>query len=110
MDAGKLMHRMTLQRPVDVQDAVSGAMVRTWADVTGLWAAIEYLSARDLLAAQAQQSQVVARIVIRFRAGVTDDMRLLHGGKVFDIAGVLPDRKTGREYLTLPCSEGLTSG
>lgn len=110
MRAGDLRHRVLLQRAEPGQDPESGAIVDRWVDVASVWAAIEYLSARDFIAAQAAQSQVVARIVIRFRSDVVDTMRILHGTKIYAIAGVLPDKETGREYLTLPCSQGVTRG
>ena len=37
-------------------------------------------------------------------------MRVVHGSKVYNIAGVLPDAGSGREYLTLACSEGVNDG
>jgi len=110
MGAGKYIHRLQLQRPADAQNSVTGAMTRTWAAVTDLWASIEPLSARELMAAQAQQSQVSVRIEIRYRPGVTADMRLVKGATIYDISGVVPDKKTGREYLTLPCSSGGSHG
>ncbi len=78
-----------------------------WARV---WAGIEPLSARDFIAAQAVQSEVTARIVIRYREGVTAAMRIKHAGRLYTIHGVLPDAKSGREYLTLPVSEGVNDG
>jgi head-tail adaptor len=53
------------------------------------------------------QSQVSARITIRQRSGITAAMRVVHGSKVYQIEGVLPDKESGLEYLTLPCSEGV---
>ena len=37
-------------------------------------------------------------------------MRVVHGGKVYNIHGVLPDMRSGLEYLTLPVSEGVSDG
>jgi len=112
--AGKLRHRVTLQAPGLTQDPVSGEMVPGWADwpVAGAkhWASIEPLSARDFIAAQANQSEITARIVIRYREGILPTMRILHRGKVYAIQGVLPDADSGLEYITLPVSEGVKDG
>lgn len=111
MQAGKLRHRMTLQRPAQQQDPLTGEMVPGWEDVPPqVWAAVEPVSARDFIAAAATQSQVTARITIRHRADVKADMRLVHGTRIYTIHGVLPDPKSGREYLTLPVSEGVKDG
>lgn len=114
MQAGKLRHRIQLQQLVDGQDPESGAAIKAWQDWPApgkkLWASIEPLSARDFIAAQAGQSEITARIVIRQREGVLPTMRALHRGRVYAIQGVLPDPVSGREYLTLPVSEGVKDG
>ena len=62
------------------------------------------------VAAQAAQSQVTARVVIRHREGIDATMRVMHRGLAHDIQGVLADPVSGREYLTLPVSQGVTDG
>ena len=110
MQAGKLNKRILLQRPVKVQSPVTGAVANGWADQAELWANVTDLSARDFVAAQAGQSEVTTRITIRWRDDVTDKHRILYRGRVYDIQGVLEDDKSGREYLTLPCSRGVNDG
>ena len=107
MRNGKLRHKMTLQEPVDVQDTTTGEMVRTWQEVAKVWASLEPLSAREFVAAGAEQSEVSARVTIRYREGVTSKMRLVYRGFSYDIKGVLSDPKSGLEYLTLPVGEGV---
>ncbi|WP_200629995.1 phage head closure protein [Stutzerimonas frequens] len=108
--AGKLRHRVTFQAPGLVQDPVTGEMMPGWTDFASVWASIEPLSARDFIAAQANQSEITARIVIRYREGILPTMRILHRGKVYAIHGVLPDADSGLEYITLPVSEGVSQG
>ncbi len=110
MRAGKLRHHVMLQRTEYSQDPVSGDVTPSWVDVDKVWAAIEPLSAREFIAAAAGQSEVTSRVVIRYRPGITSAMRVLHRGKVYNIQGVLTDMDSGRDYLTLPCSEGLSDG
>lgn len=109
--AGRLRHRITIERPDRQRDPLTGEWIAVW---TPVWesvpAAIEPLSAREFIAAQAVQSEVTARIVIRYREGVTAAMRIVHNGQIYNIHGVLPDPDSGRSYLTLPCSEGVKNG
>nr|WP_028627661.1 phage head closure protein [Pseudomonas resinovorans] len=111
LSAGRLRHRIDIQQRADVQDPVTGEMVPGWATV---WAAvpcaIEPLSAREFIAAKATQSQVVARITLRFRDGLDASMRILHKGKIYNIAGLLPDKDSGLEYFTIPVSQGVNQG
>lgn len=113
MEAGKLRHRVAIQQKVPTQDPDSGEIINTWATVPG-WdkvpAAIEPVSAKEFVAGQQVQSQVTTRITIRARPGVLPTMRILHGAKIYNIEGILPDRDSGLDYFTLPVSEGVSDG
>lgn len=102
MRSGMLRHRVTLQRFQQGQDAYGGP-VETWEDVATVWASLEAMSGREFFASQQAQSEVTQRIRIRYRPGVTADMRVVHGGRVFGIVAPLPDNR-GRE-LVLMCRE-----
>lgn len=110
MKAGDLRHRVSIQQDQSTQDPVSGDMTQEWIEVGKAWAAIEPLSAREFIAAQASQSKVTTRITIRYRAGIDHTMRLVHNGRIYNIEGTLADKDSGLEYLTLPCSEGVNEG
>ena len=105
LKAGNLRHRIALQRKQQTQNPQTGALLTTWVTEATVWAAVEPLSAREFVAAQAVQSNVSVRITVRYRPGITAAMRILHDGKVYGITGVLADKNSGREYLTLPCEE-----
>ena len=104
--AGRLRHRITIEKPTQVQDPVTGDLTEGWEEVVAnLPAAIEPLSARDFIQSAAMQSEITTRITIRYRTGIVPDMRVLAAGRVYKIRGVLPDPVSGREHLTLPCRE-----
>lgn len=109
LKAGKLRHRVALEQFVEVVDSY-GQRDRHWEHVADLWAAIEPLSAKEFIAAQQLQSQVTTRITIRYRSVVTAGMRIVHRDTVYNIVGVLSDKDSGIEYLTLPCSSGVNAG
>lgn len=100
---------MLIQYPVEAQSATTGAISVTWMDLDEVWAAIEPLSAREFNVSQAEQSKISARITIRYRTDITSKMRLYYAAKdqYYNIHGVLSDKDSGLEYITLPCSEGL---
>jgi SPP1 family predicted phage head-tail adaptor len=111
LDPGRLRHRVTIQRPVTVQNITTGQLSTSWTNVAqNIAAAIEPLSAREFTAAQAMQSEITTRIVIRYRPGLTASMRILHGSRIYNPQGWLADADSGLEYLTAPCSEGVNSG
>lgn len=120
--SGRLRHLVRIEEYVDVLDTSGepvrgeqGEFIKEWAEVATVWAAIEPLSAREFIQSAAMQSQVTARITIRQRDGLNAAMRLVHvvngaDGKVYDIEGVLADKESGLEYLTIPVSEGTNDG
>jgi SPP1 family predicted phage head-tail adaptor len=118
LPAGKLRHRVTIQEYAAlldsngdvIQDETTGVISRAWTDVASVWAAIEPLSAREFIQSGATQSQVQARITIRYRSGLNSTMRFVHGSTIYNPEGFLADRESGKEYMTIPVSTGTNSG
>lgn len=107
LEAGKLRHRVVIEQPSNEQDETTGAMSPDWTEVCTVWAAIKPLSTREFIAAQAQQSKVIGKIIIRYRDDITAEMRAVHGNKIYSIEGVFPDEDSGQEYLSLVVAEGV---
>jgi len=125
MKAGPLRHRVTIEALlVSIDDWSSsdtdhssnevptGAQIETWQDAFSqmLSAEISPLSGRELIAAQAVQSKVSTRIRIRWRPGIVPSMRVRHRATVYAIEAVVPDPESGREWLTLLCTDGINQG
>lgn len=115
MSAGKYRHHIRLQ----VQGETAGPLgpqPSAWTDWepgpgqgADIPAEVVPLSGRDFIAAGEKQSEVSARIEIRWLPGVVDTMRVLFDGQLYAIAAVLPD-PTARRHLTLMVSAGVTDG
>jgi SPP1 family predicted phage head-tail adaptor len=108
--SGKLRHKVTLQKRESTQDPVTGEAVFDWVDAARVWASVEPLSAREFVNSKSQQSDISARITIRYRDAINGQMRILHRGKVYDISAPLADPDSGLEYITLPVSSGVSEG
>lgn len=109
--AGKLRHKVDIQRKVQVQDPFTGAVTHTWETLwSSIPAAVEELTAREFFAAQAVQSKVTAKIMIRYRSTVDSNMRVLHRGRVYTIEGITRDKDSMQEAMFLMCSEGPKKG
>lgn len=110
MLAHRLRHRVTIQRPVDTQDAQTGQITRTWATVqAGLPAEVLTGPGREMHSAGTKLAETAARINTRWFPGLSHEMRLLWDGKVFDIISIETDL-TGRREYRLRCKDGLTDG
>lgn len=108
MQAGRLRHRVTVQRSTDSIDQY-GDQTPTWASLGTVWASVEPLSGREYFAAAQMQSEVSTRIVIRPISGVTltPKDRVKFGSRYFDIQSVINRDERNRE-LQLLCVERFT--
>jgi len=109
MRAGRLRHRITLQKPAGTRDAV-GERTTTWSNVVSSWpAAIEPLRVQELVGISQFQSRITHRIMLRYSTeieSIDHSWRVLFGLRVFVIEGVRNIDERNRE-LELLCSEGL---
>ena len=101
MQAGRLNRRVTLQSPSQSVDEI-GQPIPGWTDVATLWGDIRMKSGLEAIKAGAPVSVVQASIRVRYRAGITAGMRIVHNLQAFNITAVLPDAGA-REYIDLVC-------
>lgn len=99
MQAGRLKRRCTLQAPGTATDEL-GQPIPGWTDVATVWADIRMKSGLEAIKSGASVSVVQASIRVRYRAGITAGMRVLHNLQVYQITAVMPD-VGGREYVDL---------
>jgi SPP1 family predicted phage head-tail adaptor len=107
LHAGRLRHKLALQRKVQVRDPETGAIDEAWRTYAHVHGEVAPASAREFQAAAAEQSEVRGKITIRYRADVGPGDRALHRGKGYEFLGVLPDNESGLEWMTLPVGEGV---
>jgi SPP1 family predicted phage head-tail adaptor len=108
MDAGKLRNRITIQQRTLVQDSY-GQPIESWADFATVWAEIRSLSGRESLVASAVQGVTNYEINIRFKAGITQSMRVAYKSRYLDIQSIVTDFDL-KKKTTLFCTEGLSDG
>lgn len=79
----KYNKRITFQKKVSMKDE-EGNNVTDWQNQFTVWASIKGLRGRDYLIAGADAVKISTRIYIRYRRGVTADMRILFNDKRVD--------------------------
>ena len=99
MQAGRLNRRCVLQSPAQSVDEL-GQPIPGWTDFATVWADIRMRSGLESIKAGAPVSVVQASIRVRYRAGITAGMRIVHNLQAFNIVAVMPD-VGGREYVDL---------
>ncbi|MBV6304934.1 phage head closure protein [Candidimonas humi] len=113
MQAGKLNRRITIQQKVAGQ-STSGQPISTWEDFAKVWANIAGATGMASIRQTANQGNVAASINsysfrIRYRTDITDAMRVLYSGLIFDIKQVRLDL-AGHDRTDLVCEQGGSQG
>lgn len=108
-----MKRRVQLQQRSATNDDVGGQSV-AWETVATLWASIVALGGRELLSAQAVQSEVTHSVTVRYRAEFSSPktaaaMRLVYGARIFNISSV-ENVDEQNKVVVLTCFEGLNDG
>jgi len=99
----EMRERVTLQSPMRTADGAGGADV-SWTDVTTVWAKVEEGAGSERLTGERLAAQAALSLTIRYRAGVTTEMRALWNARVLNIRAVR-DKGGRKRFLTLECGE-----
>lgn len=109
MRAGALRHRVVIEEPVRSQDPVTGVSTLNWSAVRKCGAEVLTGPGKEYLQSGAVQSDTDARINIRWFSGLTQKMRILWDGRVYNIKTFTTDR-TARRYYFIEATEGVNDG
>lgn len=109
MNPGKLRHRITIQKPVEIKDDLNSPQIE-WRDFTSCWASVEPISGREYILLQNTNSELTVRIKMRYISGITNGMRVKYGDRVFNIISPPIDLDERHRELHLMCSEVIASG
>lgn len=104
MEAGRLNKRITIQRREKTRNP-SGQTVGEWKDVCTVWAEVNCTDSKAVDANGAIQHEGLYRFYIRWRPGITAEMRVVWQGRVFLLVGPPADWKGEKAGLTLLTKE-----
>jgi SPP1 family predicted phage head-tail adaptor len=80
-----------------------GETVLTWGNSTAVWASVEGVTARELLLAGQQQTEISHRVRLRFLAGLSSQHRISWRGRTLEIISILEHEN--RSIHELICQE-----
>ncbi len=109
VDIGKLNKRITLQRMVHKKDEM-GQDKPVWEDWKTLWATVKPMKSTEYKFIEKLAPEVTHRIYIRYRPGVTADMRIIYHGRTLNIAGPPVDVDERHELLEIQAEEAYERG
>ena len=110
MEAGRLNHRITIQRQ-EKGRSKSNQVVSEWVDHLTLWAEVQCTDSKTVSADGAIQHEGLYRFYIRHTPGITAEMRIKYGKKadgsdrIFILTGPPADWKGEKIGLTLLAKE-----
>jgi SPP1 family predicted phage head-tail adaptor len=96
---GALDHRLALEAPVRASDGGGGSSV-SWSLVSEVWGSLTPVTGSEVFDAEGLKGRVTHEIIVRYRTGVTPQMRFRLGTRQFEIRSVVD---TGEEHRTLRC-------
>lgn len=104
--AGRLRHEVEIQQPGSATESRFGAPSSTsgWSTFKTVWARIVPLTGSERFEARQTFEKVDHRIETRWLDGVTPEMRVKYGSRVFEIEAPLNLEELDRE-LHLMCHE-----
>jgi SPP1 family predicted phage head-tail adaptor len=102
-NAGSYRHPITLQKQSQTKNDY-GEKVPTWTDFAQSRAGIYPISGKDFIASAEVNSEVTTKINLRYIPGVTADMRVKFGERIFKIIAVMNFQERNKE-IQLMCKE-----
>lgn len=104
INAGRLNKRIIIQRKTG--SASSMTEPETLGTVKTVWACLEPLQGKAYFEANRQNSEVTIKITIRYLQGITPDMQILFGTRIFEIISIINVGERNCE-MQLMCREVL---
>ncbi len=108
MRAGRLNKRVTIETLTETVDG-SGQAIKSWSEFARPWASIDPINGREYFSGNQVKETMTVKIKIRYQSGITNKMRVNHGGKLYNIEGMVNIFERDKELILL-CSEGTNDG
>lgn len=112
MRAGKLRHKINIERPGTAEDSTGATVASPYTVfLNNIWADVSPapMSGREQVAGQQTKNPITHEVRVRYRAGITSAMRVVFDGRYFNIMAIV-DKEERNVELTLMCEEGKASG
>ena len=108
MKIGDLRHRVQIQNKTVQTDELQ-QQSDVWLAYANVWASVRPVKGREYFAARQENAEVTAVVTMRYLSGITPDMRIVFGDRVFEIVSVINVDERNR-VLELMCKEAIPDG
>jgi len=93
---GEMRHIITVERKSTNRGSM-GEEVETWTTAATIWAKVWPVKGREAEESRRETGKVETRFNARWKAGITQGMRLKHGARYFDIVAAINIGELNRE-------------
>ncbi|MGX5439076.1 phage head closure protein [Bacillus thuringiensis] len=107
MNPGKLNKRLNFQLKDVGAKGPDGEPIDSFKDEFTVWGSFSFLKGREYFQAASINSEIQGKTEIRYRDGVTADMKIKYKNVLYDIVSVLP---TERHTLLIMWKRGGMNG
>lgn len=76
-----------------------GELINEWEEFTTVWAAVDPLLGNEFFTALTTDNKVEIKFNCRYVPGITNDMRIQHDNKVYEILSAINVKGLNRELL-----------
>jgi SPP1 family predicted phage head-tail adaptor len=97
---GQMRKRIRIEQPVRIGDGIGGGFI-TWQPVDTVWAALDPITGNEAVQANRISALITHQAWMRYRTGITTDMRLVFGIRRFNIVMAINHQERGRRLRLL---------
>lgn len=108
MHSGQFAERISIESLTVTRNSI-GEESKTWSSVAEVWANVVTVRGAEYVAAMQGQYRDDIRVRVRYRAGITNLMRIQWRGKAYAIESVM-DGGPRRDYIEMICASGVEDG
>ena len=108
MRAGRLRHKITIERQSATEDA-HGERIDTWATLAIRWASVEPLNGKEFFASSGEQSQITTRIRLRYDSTLSDlapPDRISFNSVIYNIESVINPNELNKDLILMCKRDG----
>lgn len=105
INPGELRHKIIFQKLDKDAENDYGEPIEKWDDISSAKAGIYPISGREFYAAETVNSEVSHKVNIRYIPGITSDMRIVFGERIFELISPPINFQERNVELQLLCKE-----
>lgn len=102
MNPGRLRDKIKIQKKIQQEGPFPP--LDDYEDHISIWAEVRFLRGRNFYAAKAANVKTDVEFIIRHREDLDETMRVVHGGKDYEIEGITP-LDNNRGYMMIRAYE-----